>query len=314
MLSRREFHTLSALTSMTANAPVRTFAFEWWDVFTTQPLSGNQLAVFPDARGLTDAEMQRIAREMNLSETTFVLPRDKATEASQGIKVRIFTREQEILFGGHPALGTACALRERAGDRVTLDLSVGPVLVTFSKQPNGLVFGDMLQTDPVFAETHDAAQIAPLLGLRLDDLDINVPIQNVSTGRPNLMVMLRSLEAIRRLKVSWNDVRTYFSSWDDQRGFYVMTREVETPGVFLHARKPTSAQEDPATGSAAGCAIAWLVRQGLVDSGRRVRFEQGIEMKRPGELHVSAVKTAGRIHEVRVGGYCVRLMQGTLTL
>lgn len=314
MLSRREFHALSALTSMSANAPVRTFAFEWWDVFTTQPLTGNQLAVFPDARGLSDAEMQRIAREMNLSETTFVLPRDKATEASQGVKVRIFTRDQEIPFGGHPALGTACLLRERIGDLVKLDLSVGPVPVSFSKQPDGLLFGDMLQTDPVFAETHEPARIAPLLGLRLEDIDANLPIQNVSTGRPNLIVMLRSLDAIRRLKVNWSDARAYFASGDSQRGFYVLTREAETQGVFAHARKPSAAQEDPATGSAAGCAIAWLVKQRLVESGQRVRFEQGIEMKRPGELHASAVRSGDRIHDVRVGGYCVRVMQGQLKL
>ncbi len=314
MLSRREFHALSALTSMSANAPVRTFAFEWWDVFTTQPLTGNQLAIFPDASRLSDAEMQRIAREMNLSETTFVLPRDKATEARQGVKVRIFTREQEIPFGGHPALGTACLLRERVGDLVKLDLGVGPVPVSFTKQPSGLVFGDMVQADPVFAETHEPARIAPLLGLRVEDLDTRLPIQNVSTGRPNLIVMLRSLDAIRRLKVNWNEARAYFASGDTQRGFYAMTREVETQGVFAHARKPSSAQEDPATGSAAGCAIAWLVKQGLVESGQRVRFEQGIEMKRPGELHVSAVKTGDRIHEVRVGGYCVRVLQGHLTL
>lgn len=314
MLSRREFHTLSALTSMSANAPVRTFAFEWWDVFTTQPLSGNQLAIFPDARGLTDAEMQRIAREMNLSETTFVLPRAKDTEAQQGVKVRIFTREQEIPFGGHPALGTACLLRERIGDTVKLDLAVGPVPVTFSKHPSGLPFGDMLQTEPQFAETHEPARIAPLLGLRVEDIDTRLPIENVSTGRPNLLVMLHSLEAIRRLKVNWNDARAYFASGDTQRGFYVMTREVETPGAFLHARKPSAAQEDPATGSAAGCAIVWLVRHGLVESGQRVRFEQGIEMKRPGELHVSAVKTGDRIHDVRVGGFSVRVMQGTLAL
>ncbi|MGJ5815355.1 PhzF family phenazine biosynthesis protein [Paludibaculum fermentans] len=314
MLSRREFHALSALTSMSANAPVRTFAFEWWDVFTTQPLSGNQLAVFPDATGLSDAEMQRIAHEMNLSETTFVLPRDKATEARQGVKVRIFTREHEIPFGGHPALGTACLLRERVGDLVKLDLGIGLVPVTFTRQSSGLVFGDMLQADPVFAETHEHARIAPLLGLRLEDLDTSLPIQNVSTGRPNLLVMLRSLDAIRRLKVNWNDARPYFAAGDNQRGFYVMTREVETPGVFLHARKPSAAQEDPATGSAAGCAIAWLVKQGLVESGQRVRFEQGLEMKRPGELHVSAVKSGERIHDVRVGGYCVRVMRGAVSL
>lgn len=314
MLSRREFHALSALTSMSANAPVRTFAFEWWDVFTTQPLSGNQLAVFPDARGLSDAEMQRIAREMNLSETTFVLPRDKATEASHGVKVRIFTRDQEIPFGGHPALGTACLLRERVGDLVKLDLSVGTVPVSFTRQRDGLIFGDMLQTEPIFAETHEHARIAPLLGLQLADLDSSLPIQNVSTGRPNLIVMLRSLDAIRRLQVNWNGARAYFSSGDTQRGFYVLTREVETQGVFLHARKPSAAQEDPATGSAAGCAIAWLVKNGLVESGQRVRFEQGIELKRPGELHVSAAKAGDRIHDVKVGGYCVRVMRGQLTL
>lgn len=310
MFSRREFHALPLLSVMTP----RRYDIEWWDVFTSRPLGGNQLAIFPDARGLSDEEMQSLALEMNLSETTFVLPRDKAVEAAQGVKVRIFTREQEIPFGGHPALGTACLLRERLGDHIRLDLGVGAIPVTFTREKDGRIFGDMLQTDPVFAETHDPARIAPLLGLTVDDLDPALPIENVSTGRPNLMVMLRTLDAIRRLKVNWTDARAYFATGDRQRGFYVMTRQAETAGAFLHARKPTAAQEDPATGSAAGCAIAWLVRHGQVAPGQRVFFEQGLEMRRPGELHVSAQKTGGRIHEVHVGGYCVRVMRGTVTL
>src|SRR5215831_2342239 len=127
---------------------MRTFPFTQIDVFTSQPLQGNQLAVFPDARGLSDAEMQAIAREMNLSETTFILPRDAATEAHEGIKTRIFTVEEELPFAGHPTLGTAfylhCSNPQKPA-RVTLDLKVGRIPVEFSQSSAdaGAIFGEM---------------------------------------------------------------------------------------------------------------------------------------------------------------------------
>src|SRR6266540_5297779 len=135
--------------------PARTYEFIQLDVFTQTPLAGNPLAIFPDARGLTDAEMQALAREMNLSETTFVLPRDAETERERGIRVRIFTVEEELPFAGHPTLGTAVLLRGASGAReIALDLGVGRVPVRFEERPGEPVFGEMTQAEPVFGAVH----------------------------------------------------------------------------------------------------------------------------------------------------------------
>jgi len=302
----------STLAGSALYAAPRRYAYEQWDVFTKTPLTGNPLAVFLDASGLTDAQMQAIARETNLSETTFVFPRDAATEASKGVRVRIFTREQELPFAGHPTLGTARALLARSGKkppaRIVLDLNVGPIPVLFEES----MYGEMIQQDAVAAETHEAKDIAPLLGLDVaKDFDPRYPIRNVSTGRPNLMVMLRNLDAMRRIQVDWNAAAKYFASGDKQRGFYLMTRETEASTARVHARKPGRSGEDPATGSAAGCAAAYLVETGIAKPGERVIIEQGSEMHRPSEIFVSS--GAGR-KNVRVGGYCAKVFEGALVL
>src|SRR6058998_890415 len=127
----------------------RRLPFIQFDVFTSQPLEGNPLAVFHDGRGLSDDDMQAIAREMNLSETTFILPRDAATERERGVRVRIFTVQEELPFAGHPTLGTAFALRGQTGaSEVRLDLNVGQVPVGFEESPGQPVFGEMTQLDP----------------------------------------------------------------------------------------------------------------------------------------------------------------------
>src|SRR5664279_3157298 len=131
----------------------RKFSFVQLDVFTSRPLEGNQLAVFPDARGLSDDEMQKLARETNLSETTFVLPRDAEVERTEGHKVRIFTVNEELRFAGHPTLGTAwCLRRQDKSDEVVLDLKVGKSPVRF-EQRDGLQFGEMRQAEPEFGAT-----------------------------------------------------------------------------------------------------------------------------------------------------------------
>jgi trans-2,3-dihydro-3-hydroxyanthranilate isomerase len=284
----------------------RRFAYEQWDVFTKNALTGNPLAVFLDARGLSDAEMLAIARETNLSETTFIFPRDAKTEAEKGIRVRIFTREQELPFAGHPTLGTARALFARNGKKkIVLDLNAGPIPVTFEDG-----YGEMLQQDAVFAETHPVSAIAPLLGLPLDAFDTAYPIRNVSTGRPNLIAMLRSLNAIKSIAVDWSAVGKYFAQGDRQRGFYLLTRETESKSARVHARKPGRIAEDPATGSAAGCAAAYLVETGIAKKGERVIIEQGSELSRPSEIYVSA----DGARNIRVGGYCAKVFEGSMTL
>ena len=293
-------------------ATPRSYAYEQWDVFTKTPLAGNPLAVFLDARGLTDVKMQALARETNLSETTFIFPREPAIEAERGVRVRIFTREQELPFAGHPVLGTAMAIRSHIAkppSSLKLDLNAGIIPVDFGESG----YGEMLQPEPIFAESHSAAAVAPLLGLSEADFDSAYPIRNISTGRPNLIVMLKSLDAVKRAQVDWPAAQRYFASGDKQRGFYLLTRETERQTSRAHARKPTRAGDDPVTGSAAGCAAAYLVDQALAKSSERVVIEQGSEVQRPGKLYVSAVKGVSSITQVRVGGYAVRVFEGRAT-
>ncbi len=281
----------------------RTFEFEYWDVFTRTPLKGNPLCVFLGARGLSDAEMLAMARETNLSETTFVLP---------GNHVRIWTPVEEYPFAGHPTLGTAMALRKPGMARIVLEEKIGPVPVRFEEQAGGFVYGEMTQTDPVFAEAHPPAAIARLLNVTVADFVPGLPIVDVSTGRPNLIVLFKSLKTVKSLNPDWNQIRDYFGA--NQRGFYFLTPETDSPAAKFHARKLTSRTEDPVTGSAAGCAVAFLVKYGLAKPGERFVIEQGGEVQRAGELYVAARREGERITGVTVGGYCVRVMQGKLCL
>src|ERR1700686_5037632 len=150
--------------------PLRCFPFTQLDVFTSRALEGNPLAVFPDGRALSDGEMQSIAKEMNLSETTFILPRDAAAEKERGTRVRIFTVQEELPFAGHPTLGTAFALRGDSGSKeIALELNVGKVPVRFEETAGQPVFGEMTQIDPVFGIQHDREAVARAIGLRVDD-------------------------------------------------------------------------------------------------------------------------------------------------
>src|SRR5262245_45875456 len=160
----------------------RRYAFVHYDVFTSRRLEGNQLAVFTDGRGLADAELQAVAKEMNLSETTFILPRAEAVERERGVAVRIFTVAEELPFAGHPTLGTAMYLRkQRGGDEVVLDLKVGRIPVRFWETSDG-PFGEMRQRDPEFGKPHDREAVARACGLRLEDIATDWPIEAVSTG------------------------------------------------------------------------------------------------------------------------------------
>jgi len=255
--------------------------------------------------------MLAIARETNLSETTFVFRRTASEEKAKGIRTRIFTPTTEYDFAGHPALGTALSLWRRGMSRVTLDLNVGPVPVDIRAEGERL-YGVMTQPEPKFAETHEPAAIAKLIGLPIADLDTTHPIQNVSTGRPNLIVVLKTLKAIRALRIDWNATADYFASGDKARSFYFLTPETET-GARYHARKLTPRTEDPVTGSAAGSAIAWLVAQKLVASGEQIVIEQGGEVSRPGKLYVAADRSGSTATNVKVGGYAVKTWTGQLT-
>ncbi|MGH9676631.1 MAG: PhzF family phenazine biosynthesis protein [Candidatus Acidiferrum sp.] len=283
------------------------------DVFSRRPLEGNQLAVFGDARGLSDAEMQALARETNYAETTFILPRDVATERERGVRVRIFTVAEELPFAGHPTLGTAFYLHtlSQAG-QVRLELNVGTIPVGFS-QREGATFGEMTQRDPEFGSVHEREAVAQAVGLSLEDVDAQFPIQTVSTGLPQAIVPVRTLAALRGINFQWKRADEYLRR-TDAKFFYFVTRETEDPKARLHARMLFYNGEDPATGSAGGNTAAWMVQHGVAHPEEQVMIEQGLEMKRPSQIFVRAGKQNGTVGNVRVGGHVVQVMRGELAL
>jgi trans-2,3-dihydro-3-hydroxyanthranilate isomerase len=332
MHTRRDFMRLGAsgLTTIAAGgepAPAaagpkaRHFRFVQIDVFSSHRLQGNPLAVFTDARGLTDTEMQAIARETNLQETTFVLPREPEVERTQGVKVRIFIPDQEIPFAGHPTLGTAMVIRNRpllshtrtAPQQVNLDLKVGRIPVSFTSDPAGQVFGEMRQNDPVFGKIHDRETVARLLGIKPSDIGERAPIQTISTGLPFAIVPLKELRTLQTLRPHQEEIATYFAH-EGLAWFYYVTQDTQDAAVGLRSRGIYPNGEDPATGSAAGCTAAWMVRYGVVSPGRRLQIEQGVEIKRPSHIFVSAERDGEKVHDVRVGGNAVEIAEGEYSL
>jgi trans-2,3-dihydro-3-hydroxyanthranilate isomerase len=292
----------------------RRLAMTQWDVFSEKALEGNSLAVFSDARGLSDAEMQAIAKEMNLSETTFTFPRDAAIERERGVRVRIFTVEEELPFAGHPTLGTAFALRGSGGaQEITLELNVGKVPVRFEETPGQPAFGEMTQVDPEFGVQHDREAVARALGLSVNDFDPSLPIETISTGVPFTVTPLKSLAAIQNLRVDLHGAAEYLEK-SGGKFFYFVARETVDPAAGLHARMLFYNGEDPATGSAAGCTAAWMVAHGVAEPEQRVLIEQGIEMRRPSRIFVRAGRRDNRIVNVRVGGNAVEVIRGEVFL
>lgn len=289
------------------------------DVFTTSPLAGNPLAVVFDTANLPIERMQSIAREFNLSETTFVQRRPPEVEAEEGVRVRIFTTAEELPFAGHPTLGTASVLRtDTPGvahqDIVTLALNVGPIPVRFEApaDTNDSLFGEMIQRDPEFGAELPSGDVARLLGLHPHDLDDSAPPQIVSTGNGFAIVVLRNTEALARLRVDQEQATPWLRERNG-RWFYVMAKTGEQAPAY-RARMQFYGGEDPATGSAAGCAISYLVQRGAVASGRRIHVRQGVEMGRPSDLFLTANIKSARVTDVRVAGSTVLVARGHLFL
>jgi trans-2,3-dihydro-3-hydroxyanthranilate isomerase len=264
----------------------RELSYSIVDVFAERALEGNPLAVFHDARGLSGEEMQALARETNLSETTFVLPGEDAEDRAEGVRVRIFTKEEELPFAGHPTLGTASWLylkhpTLKGSETITLRLKGGAIPVRFEAPCAGEagVLGTMRQNDPVFGEEHDRAEVAAVIGVEEGDLLAGYVPQTVSTGNAFCVVALRSLEALGRLAIPQREAAAWLRA-RSTRWFYCVapTGRGEGGGAQWRARMQWSGGEDPATGSAAGPCIAWLVRTGLAAGGERVVMEQGMEM------------------------------------
>jgi len=305
--------------STPAQSPSRIFDYAQVDVFAERPLEGNALAIVADARGLSTEEMQAIARETNLCETTFIVPRAPEVEQARGVQVRIFTVREELLFAGHPTLGTASWLYLnhpifRGAPQITLDLRVGPIPVSFAaQQPDPGVFGTMRQNDPTFGTIHDPSAIAAAIGLSTADLDPDLPIQTVSTGMAFCVVPLRSLEEAARLAIPQPLAQAYLAH-SDAKFFHCITRAADGSAADWHARMQFYNGEDPATGSASGCTIAYLVRHSLAASGQPIVLEQGVEMLRPSRIYVQATCVGGDVRDVRVGDRTIPIASGQLFL
>jgi trans-2,3-dihydro-3-hydroxyanthranilate isomerase len=306
----------------------RRLPFVQVDVFTSVPLEGNQLAVFADGSGLSDAEMQALAKETNFSETTFILPRDAATERERGVRVRIFTTNEELPFAGHPTLGTAMVLRNEAlrnkaakndaergnggAEEIALDLNLGRIPVRFSTR-DGLPFGTMTQCDPEFKQKHSREDIARAAGLAVDDIAGDLPIQTVSTGNAFAIVPVKSLAILQKLSPTWANMQAYLDK-SDAKFFYFVSRETVNPEAKLQSRMIFYNGEDPATGSAAGPCAAWAVQYGVVPADQQVLMEQGVEMKRRSRIFFSAGRNGGKIVNVRVGGHVAEVARGEFIL
>jgi trans-2,3-dihydro-3-hydroxyanthranilate isomerase len=291
------------------------------DVFTGEIFGGNPLAVYPNAEGLDREEMQSIAREMNLSETTFVLT-PSSSEAD--FKVRIFTPQREIPFAGHPVIGTCFVLGDegrigpKEGKRVTkleLGLGIFPVEVVFLGGETVLV--KMEQRAPEFLGTYGEMELlARLLSLPLEKLDLlKGPAEVVSTGLPFLIVPLTSQRALSQVKINPSILETVAQELDtslialftmDGMGGNRIRARVFAP---LHG-----VPEDPATGSAAGCFGAYLVRHGLIkgEPVTTVEIEQGLELRRPSLIQVELALHEETIQRVWVTGSVVRVLEGTI--
>jgi trans-2,3-dihydro-3-hydroxyanthranilate isomerase len=194
---------------------------------------------------------------------------------------------------------------------ITLNLKVGSVPVHFTDPSDGSAFGEMTQIDPTFGEIHDREAVTRAAGLRDGDIDPSLPIQTISTGVPFTIVPLRGLETIRNLRVDLAGASEYLGQ-SGGKFFYFVSRETVDANAKLHARMIFYNGEDPATGSASGCAAAWMVSYGVATPDEQVLIEQGVEMGRPSRIFVRASRRDDRVVNVRVGGNVVEVLRGEL--
>jgi trans-2,3-dihydro-3-hydroxyanthranilate isomerase len=295
--------------------PDRVYKYVVVDVFTETPFEGNQLGVFPDAQGLDDATMQTLARELNLSETVFLLPPSLPGAAA---RVRIFTPGVEMDFAGHPTIGTAfalCALGRIPEGAAGFGLEENVGLVPIRLERRADPFLAWLRTPPIaFGRVYDRAGCAAALGFGVDDLLPEVPVQVLSAGNPFLYVPLREPAQVDQAEL---DVRTLerVAPGFAASGVFVFAR---TPGgVYARMFAPMSGiREDPATGSATGPLAAYLVANGLIECREGLQFtsEQGTKMKRRSLIQVMLHTTNGKLESVEIGGSAVRVIEAAVSL
>jgi trans-2,3-dihydro-3-hydroxyanthranilate isomerase len=311
-------------------------AFLHYDVFTTEPLSGNQLAVFLDGRGLTTERMQALAREMNFSESTFILPPEAA---GTDVRVRIFTPGSELPMAGHPTIGSTFALAhavviEPGAARFVFGLGVGPTPVDLewdggpSTAPGAgrLQFAWMTQLNPAIdPPIGDRAGAAASLSLTADDLVPGLPVQQISCGLPYILVPLRDKTVVDRAEVDPAAFRAFASSnrMNPDACFFLFSASPSDPAEGAYARMFAPAfgiPEDPATGSACGPLACYLVHHEVVasaataDAARPIVIRQGVKMGRPSTIYAavraSAAESGLKITEVKVGGQAVLVARG----
>ena len=283
------------------------------DVFAEEKYAGNQLAVFTDAVALSGAEMQKIAREVNYSETTFIL---SAEPRQGGYDVRIFTPQKEIPFAGHPTLGTAFVIQERIirepVEEVILNLKVGQIPVTFGYKEGRADILWMKQIEPTFGRSLDARSISQVLSIDESEIDDRFPIEEVSTGLPALIVPLKDLSSLKQIQVVKD---RYFDLINDIEAKLILVFCPETYGRQNDLSVRVFADyygvpEDPATGSANGCLAGYLVRHRyLGDTRINIRAEQGYEIGRPSLLFLKAAEK-GRETSISVGGKVIQIAEG----
>jgi trans-2,3-dihydro-3-hydroxyanthranilate isomerase len=304
----------------------RTLKFYQADVFTSQPFGGNPVAVVPEADGLTDDQLQQIAREMNLSETVFVFP---PTDKAAVVRLRIFTPTQEIPFAGHPVIGTFYVLAElgllpttESITRFLQECNIGLFPVELHAKDGRVVRVVMTQPKPEFLgaleETEDLYKVAGALGLsKFVIAESKWPIEVVSTGLPVIIVPVRTLTAVRSIRPDASaiaDVCRRFGA----NGIMVFTTVTVEPFASVHTRMfapSIGILEDPATGSASGALGAYLVQNGVVEVGPTTEIiaEQGYEIDRPSRILVQVESDDDVIQNVKVGGHCVMVAEGTMT-
>ena len=305
---------------------LRTLKFYQADVFTGDPFGGNPVAVFPDAQGLSDYQLQQIAREMNLSETVFVLP---PTDGAAVVRLRIFTPTQELPFAGHPVLGTFYVLAQlgliAAIDgvtRVMQECNIGLFPVELHAREGEVTLVVMTQPKPEFlgpvSAMEDVYEIARALGLPKSVItDMKWPIEVVSTGLPVIIVPVRTLTAVRSIQPDASAIMDLCSRFG-ANGLMAFTTVTVEPSATVHARMFApliGILEDPATGSASGALGAYLVQNGVVDVAptTEIVIEQGYEIERPSQIFVRVESDDDIIQTVKVGGQCVMVVEGTLT-
>jgi trans-2,3-dihydro-3-hydroxyanthranilate isomerase len=296
-----------------------------YDVFTDRRFEGNQLAVFPDGRGLDPVMMQTIAREMNFSETTFILPKERE---GTDIRMRIFTPGVELPMAGHPTIGSTFALAHlgviaRGSDRFVFELGVGPTPVELSWNGEGLSFAWMDQRPPeVRTPAMSADDIIRAVGVDASaHFDTGLPAEEISCGVPFMMLPLKNRAAVDAAVPDMgalNRLRSAFSN--PHIGVLVFTTEATEPGVTAYSRMfgpGLGVPEDPATGSAAGPLGCYLATHGLVkgDGLRDMVNWQGVRMGRPSRIFIAIGRdAAGEITRVQVGGKAVLVAEGRLSL